>query len=124
MSDQRALIAGLRELRQKLPAEMIHHEGLIFDAAQETLSRSEPHLNYKKLDSVVALANASGWLLDLAERGLEAERLRTFVADVIEMTDYENPDSYVSDDPRACLEAIADKARKLAQETNDGQPAD
>jgi hypothetical protein len=111
-------------LRQKLPAEMIHHEGLIFDAAQETLSRSEPHLNYKKLDSVVALANASGWLLDLAERGLEAERLRTFVADVIEMTDYENPDSYVSDDPRACLEAIADKARKLAQETNDGQPAD
>ena len=72
MADQLAAIRRLRELRKSLPAEMIHHEGKVFDAAQETLSPSEPHLNYKDLDLVVALANAcDAGLLDAAERGME-----------------------------------------------------
>lgn len=41
----------------------------------------------------------------------ELERLRTVTQAIKEMTDFNDPNSYASDDPHNCLEVIAHKVR-------------
>ena len=139
MTDQLAAIRELRELndsltRWRMPEEeptniagiqsklingLLENCPWLLDAAERGMEAQEPDM-VAGLRGIIARGDSQLTTLtaDRDAAVAERDRLRAFISDVLEMTDFENPDSYASDDPYTCLEVIAAEARRLAQGIN------